>query len=33
MKIYQRIDQIVGKTPLLRANNIEKELGLDCAIL
>ena len=33
MKIYQRIDEIVGKTPLLRANNIEKELGLNCTIL
>ena len=33
MKIYQKIDEIVGKTPLLRANNIENELGLDCAIL
>ena len=31
-KIYNRIDELIGKTPLIRLNNIEKEKGL-CARL
>jgi len=33
MKIYNRIDELVGKTPLMRLNNYEKKNGLDAAIL
>lgn len=32
MKVYQSIDELVGKTPLLRANNLEKALGLKSSI-
>jgi len=31
--IYNSIEQLVGNTPLLRLNNIEKEEKLDCTIL
>lgn len=33
MKIYNRIDELVGKTPLMRLNNYERENGLNAAIL
>ena len=33
MKIYQKIDELVGHTPLLRLNNIEKEFNLDVTLL
>lgn len=33
MKIYQKIDELVGYTPLLRLNNIEKEFELNATIL
>ena len=33
MRIYQKIDELVGHTPLLRLNNIEKEFNLDVTLL
>ena len=33
MKIYQKIDELVGRTPLLRLNNIEKEFNLEATLL
>lgn len=33
MKIYQGIDELVGGTPLLRLNNIEKQHGLNAILL
>lgn len=33
MKIYNRIDELVGKTPLMRLNNYEKKNGLNAAIV
>ena len=33
MKIYQKIDELVGHTPLLRLNNIEKEFSLNTTLL
>ncbi len=33
MKIYQSIDELVGRTPLLRLNNTEKEFSLDVTLL
>lgn len=33
MKIYNRIDEIIGKTPLLRAKNLEKQLNLDAKLV
>ena len=33
MKIYNSIESLVGKTPLLRLNKIEKVLGLKCKLL
>ncbi len=32
-KIYTSVDELVGKTPILRLSNIEKELSLDAKIL
>ncbi len=32
MKIYNSVAELIGNTPLLRLNNLEKELGLSCAI-
>jgi len=32
-KIYNSVDELIGKTPLLRLNNIEKKLGLYASIL
>ena len=31
--IYQSADSLIGKTPLLRLNKIEKQLGLKAAII
>lgn len=33
MKIYQKIDELVGHTPLLKLNNIEKEFSLSATLL
>ncbi len=33
MKIYQSIDELVGHTPLLRLNNLEKEFSLNATLL
>lgn len=33
MKIYENIEELIGKTPLLRLNNIKKELGLKGNVL
>lgn len=33
MKIYNSIESLVGQTPLLRLNKIEKALGLKCKLL
>ncbi len=33
MKIYTKIDQLVGNTPLLEVENIEKSLGLNARLL
>ena len=33
MKIHQGIDELIGGTPLLRLNNIEKQQGLNAALL
>lgn len=33
MKIYDKIEQLIGKTPLFEVKNIEKELGLKSQIL
>jgi cysteine synthase A len=33
LKIHQGIDELVGGTPLLRLNNIEKQQGLNAALL
>ena len=33
MKIYNRVDEIIGKTPLLRARNLEKQLKLDAKLV
>lgn len=33
MKIYNSMDELIGATPLLRLNNIEKELGLKAKVL
>ncbi len=32
-KIYNSVDELIGKTPLLRLSNIEKELGLKARLL
>jgi len=32
-KIYNSVEELIGKTPLLRLNNIEKELSLNAEIL
>ena len=32
-RIYNKVDELIGKTPLLRLNNIEKELGLKARLL
>ena len=32
-KIYNKVDELIGKTPLLRLNNIEKELGLGARLI
>ena len=32
MKIYNSVAELIGNTPLLRLNNLEKSLGLKCAI-
>jgi cysteine synthase A len=32
-KIYKSVDELIGKTPLLELNNIEKELGLKARVL
>ena len=32
-KIYNSVDELIGKTPLLRLKNIEKKLGLRAKIL
>ncbi len=32
-KIYNKIDELIGRTPLLRLGNIEKELGLKAKLL
>lgn len=32
-KIYGSIDELIGKTPLLRLSNIEKKFGLKCKII
>ena len=32
MNVYSRIDELVGKTPLVELSNIEKELGLDAKL-
>ncbi len=32
-KIYNGVDELIGRTPLLRLNNIEKELGLSARLL
>ena len=33
MKIYDKIEQLIGKTPLFEVKNIEKELGLKAKVL
>ena len=33
MRIYNRIDELVGKTPLMRLNNYEKKNGLNVTLL
>ena len=33
MKIYTKIDQLIGKTPLFEVSNIEKELSLKAKVL
>lgn len=33
MKIYQKIDELIGGTPLLHLNNIEKEFSLEATLL
>ena len=33
MKVYQKIDQLVGNTPLLEVGNIQKDLSLKAKIL
>jgi len=33
MKIYSSIEELIGKTPLLRLSAIEKEFGLECTVL
>lgn len=33
MKIYNSMDELIGSTPLLRLNNIEKKLGLKAMLL
>jgi len=33
MKIYESITELIGRTPLLRLNNIEKTFSLDCTLL
>ena len=33
MKIYESITELIGRTPLMRLNNIEKAEGLDCVLL
>ena len=32
MKIYNSIDELIGRTPLLRLSRIEKEYGLECRL-
>ncbi|MCQ2387000.1 MAG: cysteine synthase A [Clostridia bacterium] len=33
MRVYNKVDELIGKTPLLRANNFEKSEGLKAKIL
>ena len=33
MNVYSRIDELVGKTPLVELSNIEKELGLEARLI
>lgn len=33
MKIYNGIDELIGKTPLVRLSHIERKYGLDCKLL
>lgn len=33
MKVYKKIDELVGKTPLMELTNIEKEFGLEARVL
>ena len=33
MKIYNSIENLIGNTPLVRLNKIEKEYGLNCTLL
>ena len=33
MKIYQRYTDLIGKTPLLRLNNYEKQIGSEAMIV
>jgi len=33
MKIYENVTELIGRTPLMRLNNIEKAEGLDCVLL
>ena len=33
MKIYDKVEQLIGNTPILRANNLKKELNLKANIL
>ncbi len=33
MKIYQNIDQLIGKTPLLEVNNIKRSKGIEARLL
>ena len=33
MKVYSSIEELIGRTPLLRLEALEKEFGLDCTLL
>lgn len=33
MKVYSSIEELIGRTPLLRLEAVEKEFGLDCRLL
>ena len=33
MKIYQSVDELIGKTPIMELGNIEREYGLQGKIL